>query len=215
MERYGGTIASSLGDEVMAVFGVPRVHEDDAFRAVSAALEIRDAPARDASGSGSATGVGIATGEVLASGSGAGMLSVIGDPVTAAGELEDAAAAGEILLGEETERLVRGAATVEPVDTEAGPAWRLRDLAHERPAVGSLKAPLVGRGPELAQLRQAFERVDPRAHAAPVHDPRDGGDRKVEARAGARRARRRDGRPSSSAAASRTARASPSGRCAR
>ena len=45
--RYGGTIASSLGNEVMAVFGIPRVHEDDAVRAVSAALEIRDAPARE------------------------------------------------------------------------------------------------------------------------------------------------------------------------
>ncbi len=151
--RYGGTIASSLGNEVMAVFGIPRVHEDDAARAVSAALEIRDAPARDA------IGVGIATGEILASASGAGRLSVVGDPVTAAGELEDAAADGEILLGEETARLIRGTATVDPVVTEAGPAWRVEYLARDRPAVGSLKAPLVGRTRELAQVRKAFEQV--------------------------------------------------------
>ena len=56
----------------MAVFGVPRVHEDDAFRAVSAALEARDALARDATDSGSHTRLAIATGEVLASSSGAG-----------------------------------------------------------------------------------------------------------------------------------------------
>ena len=72
VERYGGTIAGSLGNSGIAVFGVPRVHEDDAFRAVSAALEIGGSPTRDAIDPGSATRVGIATGEVLASGSGAG-----------------------------------------------------------------------------------------------------------------------------------------------
>ena len=157
VERYGGTIASSLGDAVIAVFGVPQVHEDDAFRAVSAALEIRDAPTRDAIGSGAMTRVGIATGEVLAGRSAAGMTSVVGEPMTAAVELEDAAAAGEILVDNETERLVRGRADAESIGTAAGPAWRLRDLARERPAVGTLKAPLVGREPELARIRQAFE----------------------------------------------------------
>ncbi len=151
--RYGGTIASSLGNEVTAVFGIPRVHEDDAVRAVSAALEIRDAPAREA------ISVGIATGEILASASSGGRLSIVGDPVTAAGELEDAAADGEVLLGEETARLIRGTATVDPVATEAGPAWRVEHLARERPAVGSLKAPLVGRTRELAEVRKAFEQV--------------------------------------------------------
>jgi DNA-binding SARP family transcriptional activator/class 3 adenylate cyclase len=159
VERCGGTIASGLGNEVMALFGVPRVHEDDALRAASAALEIRDAPDRDALGSGSTPRVGIATGEVVVSGSGAGALSVVGEPVTAAGELEAAAAPGEILLAEETKRLVHGPATVELVATEAGPAWRLDDLSRGRPAVGSLKAPLVGRNTELAQVREAFERV--------------------------------------------------------
>ncbi len=65
VDRHGGTIASTLGDEVMAVFGVPRSHEDDAVRAVSAALEIRDAPAQDATVAGAAPRIGVASGEAL------------------------------------------------------------------------------------------------------------------------------------------------------
>ena len=55
--------------------------------------------------------------------------------------------------------MIHGRARVEQVETEAGPAWRLRDLVRERPAVGSLKAPLIGREPEVARLRQAFEQA--------------------------------------------------------
>jgi DNA-binding SARP family transcriptional activator len=157
--RYGGVIASSLGDEVMAVFGVPRAHEDDAFRAASAALEIRDASARDEVAPVSVPRVGIATGEILASGSGAGALSVVGEPVSTAGELQGAAGAGEILVGEETEKLIRPQAGVELVATEVGPAWRLDDLRRGRPIVGSLKSVLVGRESELGRLRAAFEQV--------------------------------------------------------
>jgi DNA-binding SARP family transcriptional activator len=159
--RYGGTITSRFGSAVIAVFGIPRVHEDDALRAVSAALEIRDAQARRTikADPPTGTGIGVVTGEVLASGSGTGSDSVVGEAITAAGELQESAAPGEILLGEESERLVRGRATTERVATAAGPAWRLRDLAHERPAVGSLKTPLVGREPEVARLRDAFEQV--------------------------------------------------------
>ena len=157
--RYGGVIASTLGDDVMAVFGVPRVHEDDAFRAASAAAEIRDAPASDEIAPISSPRVGIATGEIVASDSGADQLSVVGEPVTAAGELQSAAAAGEILLGEETERLIRGQANAELVATEAGPAWRLDDIRHQRPAVGSLKTALAGRESELGRLQEAFDQV--------------------------------------------------------
>ena len=157
--RFGGTITRSLGSAVIAVFGVPRVHEDDEFRAVSAALEIRDAQARDAIDSEPATGVAIVTGEVLASGSDPGAGSVVGEPITAAGELQEAAAAGEILLDEQTERLLRGRASVEQVETDAGLAWALRDLSRDRPAVGSLTAPLVGREREVARLREVFEQA--------------------------------------------------------
>ena len=157
--RYGGVIASSLGDEVMAVFGVPRAHEDDAFRAASAAIEIRDASARDEGIRVSIPRVGIATGEILVSGSGAGALSVVGEPVSTAGELQSAAGAGEILVSEETEKLIGGQASAEVVATEAGPALRLDDLRRGRPVVGSLKSALVGRESELGRFRDAFEGV--------------------------------------------------------
>jgi len=157
--RFGGTITSSVGSAVIAVFGVPQAHEDDAFRAVSAALELRHAQARDAIDTDPVTAVAIVTGEVLASESGSGTVSVVGEPITAVGVLEEAAGAGEILLDEQTERLVRGRASVEQVETDAGLAWRLRDLSRDRPAVGSLKAPLVGREREVARLREVFEQA--------------------------------------------------------
>ncbi len=119
--RYGGVIASAVGDEAMAVFGVPRAHEDDAFRASCAALEIRDAPVEDGTSPFPIPHVGIATGEVLASDTGASPLSVVGDPVSAAGELLGLAGAGEILLGEVTERLIREQADLEPVHWGGNP----------------------------------------------------------------------------------------------
>jgi DNA-binding SARP family transcriptional activator len=160
VQRYGGTIASSLGDEVMVVFGVPRAHEDDAFRAACAAIEIRDAPGRDEVSAGAIPRIGVATGEVLASGSGTGTLSVVGEPVTVAGELKGVAAGGQILLGEETERLIRGQASLEALQADGVHAWRLGEIRRVRPVVGSLKAPLVGREDELGRIRQAFERAN-------------------------------------------------------
>ena len=159
VERYGGAFSTSLGDAVMAVFGVPRAHEDDASRAVAAAFETRDTPVGDAIGPATGSRIGIATGEVLVSGSGAGALSVIGEPVTAAGELGDAAAEGEILVSAETERMIRATARGAEVETEAGRAWRVDELRRGRPVVGSLTAPLVGRRPELGRLRKAFTRA--------------------------------------------------------
>jgi len=156
--RYGGVIASTHGDEVMAVFGIPRAHEDDALRAASAAIEIRDA-SRSEGIPAPTPRLGIATGEILASGSGAGALSVVGEPVTAAEELRSVAQPGEILIGQDTEKLIRGRATVVPVAAEKGPAWRLDDLRRGRPTVGSLKSALVGRESELIRLRGTFEHV--------------------------------------------------------
>jgi DNA-binding SARP family transcriptional activator/tetratricopeptide (TPR) repeat protein len=157
--RYGGVIASTLGDDVMAVFGAPRAHEDDAFRAACAAVEIRDTSSRDEVTPTATPRAGIATGEILASGSGADPRAIVGEPVSAAGELQSAAGPGEILVGEETERLIREQASVELVATAAGPAWRLHDVRRGRPAVGSLKSALVGREAELGRLRDASEQV--------------------------------------------------------
>jgi len=157
VERYGGTIASTMGGEVMAVFGVPRVHEDDALRALGAAIEIRETCAADATGPGFAVRTGIATGEVLASGSNDRPLSVVGDPVAAARDFVDDAAPGEILVDRETEQLVRDRAELEAAGSDAAPAWRLRNLTRERAVVGSLTTPLVGRTAELALLQHAFD----------------------------------------------------------
>ena len=86
------------------------------------------------------------------SGSGA---TPVGEPVIAAGELEDAAADGEILLGEDTERLLRGTARASTGrNTEQGTPGAFTELKPGRPAVGSLKSPLVGRGASLAGSKE-------------------------------------------------------------
>src|SRR5579871_2575141 len=112
LERHGGTVEKFIGDAVMAVFGVPVAHEDDALRAVRAAVEMRDAvPAL-----GLRARIGVNTGEVVA---GEGDTLVTGDAVNVAARLEQAAEPGEVLIGAETQRLVRDAVRVEPVSVEA------------------------------------------------------------------------------------------------
>src|ERR1041384_1971545 len=93
VERHGGSVEKFIGDAVMAVFGVPVVHEDDAFRAVRAALEMRDAfPDLGLSGR-----IGVNTGEVV---TGTEERLATGDAVNVAARLEQAADAGEVLIGE-------------------------------------------------------------------------------------------------------------------
>src|SRR5919197_669399 len=107
VESHGGTVEKFIGDAVMAVFGVPRVHEDDALRAVRAAVEMRDALPE----LGVEARIGVNTGEVV---SGTEERLATGDAVNVAARLEQSAGAGEVLLGPETARLVRDA-----VETEA------------------------------------------------------------------------------------------------
>ena len=173
IERHGGTVEKFIGDAVMAVFGIPHVHEDDALRAVRAAVEMRDGLQdlnkeleRDR-GVTLASRIGVNTGEVVAGDPAAGQMLVTGDAVNTAARLEQAAAPGEILIGEETYRLTRDAVRAEPAEpipakgkNEPVPAYRLEDVTagaagHHR----RLDAPIVGRDRELALLRQAFERV--------------------------------------------------------
>src|SRR4029077_10832083 len=106
IERHGGTVEKFIGDAVMAVFGIPQVHEEDALRAVRAAAEIRARlPALDAEvGVALRFRTGINTGPVLM---GDGENLAIGDAVNVAARLEQAAAPGEIVFGAETLRLVR------------------------------------------------------------------------------------------------------------
>jgi class 3 adenylate cyclase/tetratricopeptide (TPR) repeat protein len=158
LERHGGTVEKFIGDAVMAVFGVPVAHEDDALRAVRAAWEMRAAVPR----LGLQARIGVNTGEVVA---GEGDTLVSGDAVNVAARLEQAAEAGEVLIGAETRRLVRDAVTVEPVQvtvkgkTEPVAACRLLNVDPGAAAVARrLGTPLIGRRFELQQLRQAFER---------------------------------------------------------
>ncbi len=173
IEFHGGTIEKFIGDAVMAVFGVPVVHEDDAMRAMRAADGIRAALAHLNEDFESHHGVrlevrtGINTGEVMAGDPGAGQAFVSGDAVNVAARLEQVAPPGGILISSSTLELVRDAVEVEPVEPlalkgkpEPFPAYRLVsvDATGEGVARRSGEA-LVGRSEELSQLEQAYERA--------------------------------------------------------
>ncbi len=158
VERHGGTVEKFIGDAVMAVFGVPVVHEDDALRAVRSAVEMRDAlPELGLQGR-----IGVTTGEVV---TGTEERLATGDAVNVAARLEQAAQPGEVLIGQPTLALVRDAAEVEPVDPlelkgKAEPVRAFR-LLRVRDAPERLHAArFVGRDHELAILREAWDRVE-------------------------------------------------------
>ena len=145
VERYGGTVEKFIGDAVMAVFGIPQAHEDDALRAVRAAAEMRDALPE----LGIAGRVGVMTGEVV---TGTEERLATGDAVNVAARLEQAAVPGEILLGEPTLALVREVIEVETVEplvlkgkSDPVPAFRLVALrdslerAHDTAMVGRIR----------------------------------------------------------------------------
>jgi class 3 adenylate cyclase/tetratricopeptide (TPR) repeat protein len=170
LERHGGTVEKYIGDAVMAVFGIPAVHEDDALRAVRAAVEMREALAslnkeleRDR-GVTIASRIGVNTGDVVAGDAAAQQSLVTGDPVNVAARLEQAAAPGEILIGAPTLSLVRDAVMAEPVEPlelkgKEMPvaAYRLQGVSATPTGVARrLDAPMVGRDRELGQLRDAF-----------------------------------------------------------
>jgi class 3 adenylate cyclase/tetratricopeptide (TPR) repeat protein len=168
VERHGGTVEKFIGDAVMAVFGIPIVHEDDALRAVRAAADMREALTvlndeleRDW-GVRLESRIGVNTGEVVA---GEGETLAVGDAVNVAARLEQGAAPGETLLGETTHRLVRDAVEAEPVEpleakgkSEPLAAYRLTGLVEGAEFIRRrLDSPLVGRENELGQLLRAFD----------------------------------------------------------
>src|SRR6516225_3878345 len=110
VEAHGGTVEKFIGDAVMAVFGVPVAHEDDALRACRAAAEMRDA----LPDLGIEARIGVNTGEVV---TGTAERLVTGDAVNVAARLEQAAEPGEVLIGEETMRLTRDAVEVEAFES--------------------------------------------------------------------------------------------------
>jgi class 3 adenylate cyclase/tetratricopeptide (TPR) repeat protein len=170
LERHGGTVEKFIGDAVMAVFGVPVLHEDDALRAVRAGAELKEAIAslneeleRDYS-VGIAVRTGVNTGEVVAGDAAQGQKLVTGDAVNVAARLEQIAQPGEVLIGPETYRLVRDVVEVEelrPLELKgkdkAVAARRLVAVRADAPR--HLDSVMVGRERERSLLRQAFERA--------------------------------------------------------
>ena len=176
LERHGGSVEKFIGDAVMAVFGIPQLHEDDALRAVRAAAQMRtslDELNRELEpehGVELACRIGVNTGEVLVGAEHAehndfGRLT--GDPVNTAARLEAAAEPGEILIGAETHRLVEDAVEDRPLDPlslkgkeRPVPAYRLLSVLSEvGQARRALTSAMVGRERELEDLTRAFERA--------------------------------------------------------
>ena len=171
LERHGGTVEKYIGDAIMAVFGLPRMHEDDALRAVRAAAEMREALAelnvilRAEFGVILENRTGVNTGEVVTGDTGTSQRLATGDTVNVAARLEQAAPAGEVLIGESTYRLVRDAVEVVPVEPltlkgkpEPVPAYRLLSVAEGATSARPVNLPLVGRAHEIAALDAEFRR---------------------------------------------------------
>ncbi|MET1008675.1 MAG: BTAD domain-containing putative transcriptional regulator [Gaiellaceae bacterium] len=175
IEAEGGMIEKFVGDAIMAVFGVPAVHEDDAVRAVRAAWRMverlrRLNESRDPEEA-LEIRIGVNTGEVLASGAPGDDLLVTGDAVNVAARLQQAAELGTILIGDRTARGVRSQFELRAIDeplvlkgrSEALATWLVeayRGTEGEGPVgAPAIAAPLVGRDDEVAFLRATFDRV--------------------------------------------------------
>ncbi|MFA9445333.1 adenylate/guanylate cyclase domain-containing protein [Egicoccus sp. AB-alg6-2] len=171
VSRHGGVVEKFIGDAVMAVFGLPTVHEDDALRAVRAAVEIRDEVEGMAAAAvpGRVTlqwRLGVNTGEVLVGGAGGRTLAT-GDAVNVAARLEQVAAPGEVLIGETTCGLVRHAVVVDVLEPlrvrgKAAPlrAYRVREV--DAGAVAQARRfdlPFVGREAELELVAWTVRRT--------------------------------------------------------
>ena len=227
IERHGGTVEKFIGDAIMAVFGLPVLHEDDALRAVRAAVGMGQALAalngrlEAERGVTIAIRTGLNTGEVLAGDPSARQTLVTGDAVNTAARLEQAAGAGEILLGVATWRLVRDVVTVEPVPAIGArarpsrcppsgcsrcvrePSARLAATPHWSVAAASWTSS------GLVRARRG------RPATGAGHRPRAGRGRQEPTRRRVRRGARATERPCSRGAVSRTAMGSPTGRSAR
>src|SRR5918994_3472413 len=172
VERYGGTVDKYIGDNVMALFGAPVAHEDDAERAVRAGLGMQAAMAEVndglPDGAHFALRVGVNTGEVLAGAVG-DAYTVVGDTVNVASRLQTAARPGSVTVGERTMRSTDAAVRydeLEPLElkgkAERVPAWEAVGLIAEhsvRRVAPASESPLVGRRQELGALDSLYERV--------------------------------------------------------
>jgi len=179
IERFGGTVEKFIGDAVMAVFGLPAVHEDDPERAVRAAAAMRPhlQPLRE-TGRLPDVRIGIYTGEVIANpgASDKGEFLVTGETVNLAARLQQHAAPGQILIGERTAAAVRRAARLRPlpplsVKGAAGPIPACELLEVLPPRERELQpTPFVGREDELDLLAGHVRRTrrDGRGHVITI-----------------------------------------------
>jgi class 3 adenylate cyclase/tetratricopeptide (TPR) repeat protein len=171
LEGHGGMIEKYIGDAIMAVFGLPRIHEDDALRAVRAAAKMREALAelnvtlRAEFGITLENRTGVNTGEVVTGEGGGSQRLATGDTVNVAARLEQAAPTGEVLIGESTYRLVRDTVEVVPVEPlklkgkpKPVPAYRLLSVIEGAMSPRPADLPLVGRAREIAALDAEFRR---------------------------------------------------------
>ena len=157
VERHGGSVEKFIGDAVMAVFGVPAVHEDDALRACRAAVEMREAFA----GLGIEGRIGVCTGEVV---TGTEERLATGDALNAAARLQQAAQPGEVLIADATVALAGGAVDVEAVEPlvlkgKAVPVAAFRLLAARAAPERRHDSLFVGRERELGLLADAWGRA--------------------------------------------------------
>jgi class 3 adenylate cyclase/predicted ATPase len=162
--RYGGTVEKFIGDAVMAVWGAPTAHEDDAERAVRAGLELVSAVR--ALGPGMEARAGVLTGEAAVTIGAVGQGIVAGDLVNTASRLQSAAPPGSVLVGEATQRAANRAIAFEPAGEQTlkgkaapVPAWRALRVVAERGGRNrseTLEAPFVGRDDELRLLKELF-----------------------------------------------------------
>ena len=171
IEGHGGTVEKFIGDAVMAVFGLPRLHEDDALRACRAAWDMQRALERlneellSRWGATLANRIGVNTGEVVADDASTGQRLVTGDPVNVAARLEQAAGEMQTLIGQPTYELVRDAVEVQAVEpltlkgkSQPVPAYQLNAVRGEIGVARRLERPMVGREAELDAIRAAFDR---------------------------------------------------------
>ena len=160
LTRRGGVVEKYVGDAVVALFGVPAAHEDDALRAVEAALAIRDCAGRPVR-------IGIATGEALVrlrASPLAGEVAAVGDVMNTAARLQQGAAVDEVLVDAATYEATRDVvgytgvpAVVAKGKAQHVPAWRVDGIRERRPTRRA--TPFVGREPELALLAASFRRA--------------------------------------------------------
>jgi class 3 adenylate cyclase/tetratricopeptide (TPR) repeat protein len=189
LRAHGGTVEKFIGDAVMAVFGVPAAHDDDPDRAVRAAFALRDrlTSADDVEGPALRVRIGVNTGEAVAGTGDAAQFLVTGPAVNAAARLQQAAAPGEIVVGDLTKRLTTGGVTygaAREVDAKGigrMPAWRADSVVGAVPeqhrGLPGLRAPLIGRDHEMRTLRQAYDGVarSGRPHLVTVYGPAGSG----------------------------------------